>query len=97
MNLIHMLADLKSIYFIGHPLIIYKPDLDLSHELDEVYKGNIHADELKIWAQEKCIPLVRLVKIKIKTKRTLKAKNVCNYCKNICVECLSQCQNGIVI
>lgn len=55
-----MLVDLK--YFSGHPLIIFKPDVELSHEPDEVYKGNIHADELKIWAQEKCIPLVRLVK-----------------------------------
>lgn len=57
-----MLIDLKYFHFIGNPLIIFKPDGELSHEPDEVYKGNIHADELKIWAQEKCIPLVRLVK-----------------------------------
>lgn len=47
--------------FIGQPLIIFKSDVELSHETDEVYMGKIHADELKIWAQEKCIPLVRLV------------------------------------
>lgn len=41
------------------PTIIFKPDTDLSPGSDEVYRGRIHTDELKIWAQEKCIPLVR--------------------------------------
>lgn len=66
MLVIHSLVVIdqsKYFHFIGgHPLIIFKSDVQLSHEPDEVYKGNIHADELKIWAQEKCIPLVRLVK-----------------------------------
>lgn len=33
----------------------------MSHQHEEIYSGNIHADELKIWAQERCIPLVRWV------------------------------------
>lgn len=45
--------------FSDQPKILFRPDTDLSHEHDDVYSGAIHADELKIWAQEKCIPLVR--------------------------------------
>lgn len=59
---IHSTDWFKLFLFTGQPIIIFKADVDLSHEPDEVYNGNIHADELKIWAQEKCIPLVRLVK-----------------------------------
>lgn len=32
----------------------------LSHENDETYKGGLaNFDELNIWVQEKCVPLVR--------------------------------------
>lgn len=51
----------KYILFVDQPTIIFRPDIELSHEPDEVYNGRIHSDELKIWAQERCIPLVRLV------------------------------------
>lgn len=47
--------------FPDKPTILFRPDSELSHESEEIYNGQIHADELKIWAQEKCIPLVRLV------------------------------------
>ncbi|XP_031625231.1 endoplasmic reticulum resident protein 44-like [Contarinia nasturtii] len=41
------------------PTIVFRPDTEMSNQHEEVYSGNIHADELKIWAQERCIPLVR--------------------------------------
>lgn len=43
------------------PTFVFRPDVSASHDQDIVYEGKIHGDELKIWAQEKCIPLVRLV------------------------------------
>ncbi|XP_067638885.1 endoplasmic reticulum resident protein 44 isoform X2 [Eurosta solidaginis] len=44
----------------GHPIIVFRPDVELSHENDDTYTGSLqNFDELKIWAQEKCIPLVR--------------------------------------
>lgn len=45
---------------IGNPIIVFRPDIDLSHENDETYTGKLDTlDELKIWAQDKCVPLVR--------------------------------------
>ncbi|XP_055840942.1 endoplasmic reticulum resident protein 44 isoform X1 [Episyrphus balteatus] len=45
---------------IGTPIIVFRPDVALSHENDETYKGGlVNFDELNIWVQEKCVPLVR--------------------------------------
>ena len=44
----------------GNPIIVFRPDVALSHENDETYTGSLqNFDELKIWVQEKCVPLVR--------------------------------------
>ncbi|EDW37878.1 GL21325 [Drosophila persimilis] len=44
----------------GTPIIVFRPDVALSHENDETYTGSLqNFDELKIWIQEKCVPLVR--------------------------------------
>lgn len=44
----------------GHPIIVFRPDVALSHENDETYTGSLqNFDELKIWIQEKCVPMVR--------------------------------------
>lgn len=44
----------------GTPIIVFRPDIDLSHDNDETFTGKLNTiDELKIWAQDKCVPLVR--------------------------------------
>ena len=44
----------------GHPIIVYRPDVALSHDNDETYKGNyLNLEELTTWAHQKCVPLVR--------------------------------------
>lgn len=44
----------------GTPIIVFRPDVAVSHENDETYKGSLaNFDELNIWVQEKCVPLVR--------------------------------------
>lgn len=44
----------------GTPIIVFRPDVAVSHENDETYTGSLqNFDELKIWIQEKCVPLVR--------------------------------------
>lgn len=44
------------------PIIVFRPDIDLSHDNDETYTGKLDKiDELKIWAQDKCVPLVRYI------------------------------------
>lgn len=44
----------------NQPIIVFRPDKALSNDQDETYKGSLLVfDELNIWAQEKCIPLVR--------------------------------------
>ncbi|XP_053949056.1 endoplasmic reticulum resident protein 44 isoform X2 [Anastrepha obliqua] len=44
----------------GQPIIVFRPDVALSHENDETFTGSLkNFDELKIWVQEKCVPLVR--------------------------------------
>lgn len=46
--------------FKGKPIIVFRPDVAVSHENDETFTGNLdNFDELKIWVQEKCVPLVR--------------------------------------
>ncbi|XP_065363073.1 endoplasmic reticulum resident protein 44 isoform X1 [Calliphora vicina] len=45
---------------LGSPIIVFRPDVAVSHENDETYTGSLkNFDELKIWIQEKCVPLVR--------------------------------------
>lgn len=57
-----MESELKAKLFpIGPPTIVFRPDVAASHDQEIIYTGKIHGDELKIWAQEKCIPLVRFV------------------------------------
>ncbi|XP_053949057.1 endoplasmic reticulum resident protein 44 isoform X3 [Anastrepha obliqua] len=44
----------------SQPIIVFRPDVALSHENDETFTGSLkNFDELKIWVQEKCVPLVR--------------------------------------
>ncbi|XP_015116826.1 endoplasmic reticulum resident protein 44 isoform X3 [Diachasma alloeum] len=44
----------------GQPIIVFRPDKALSNDEDETYKGSLmNYDELNIWIQEKCVPLVR--------------------------------------
>lgn len=44
----------------GQPIIAFRPDKAVSNEEDETYRGSLtNYDELHIWAQEKCVPLVR--------------------------------------
>lgn len=42
------------------PIIVFRPDKARSNDEDETFTGNMKIfDELNIWAQEKCVPLVR--------------------------------------
>lgn len=44
----------------GQPIIVFRSDKALSNDEDETYQGSLNNfDELNIWAQEKCVPLVR--------------------------------------
>lgn len=44
----------------GQPIIVFRPDVALTNENDDTYKGSLaNFDELNIWVQEKCVPLVR--------------------------------------
>ena len=44
----------------GQPIIVFRPDKALSNDEDETYTASLtNFDELNIWAQEKCVPLVR--------------------------------------
>lgn len=53
-------TEYNSVFFAGHPIIVFRPDIDLSNENDETYTGSLsNLDELNIWAQDKCVPLVR--------------------------------------
>lgn len=45
---------------IGTPIIVFRPDVEVSNENDETFTGNMSSlDELNIWVQQKCVPLVR--------------------------------------
>ncbi|XP_052899953.1 endoplasmic reticulum resident protein 44 isoform X1 [Anopheles moucheti] len=47
-------------YSASHPIIVFRPDVAMSNENDETYIGDLRSfDELNIWVQEKCVPLVR--------------------------------------
>lgn len=44
----------------GEPIIVFRSDKALSNDEDETYKGSLtNYDELNVWTQEKCVPLVR--------------------------------------
>jgi endoplasmic reticulum resident protein 44 len=44
----------------GQPIVVYRPDIAVSHDNDETYKGSYsNLEEMSKWVQEKCIPLVR--------------------------------------
>lgn len=44
----------------GVPIVVFRPDVAVSHENDETYTGSYtNLDEFTQWAQKKCLPLVR--------------------------------------
>ncbi|XP_037026336.1 endoplasmic reticulum resident protein 44 isoform X1 [Bradysia coprophila] len=44
----------------GTAIVVFRPDVALSDENDELFKGSLsNIDELSVWAQQKCVPLVR--------------------------------------
>lgn len=44
----------------GSPIVVFRPDVAVSHENDETYTGSYtNLDEFTTWVQKKCIPLVR--------------------------------------
>lgn len=50
----------ESMHPPGQAIIVFRPDVALSHENDETYKGNIMSlDDLSKWVHAKCVPLVR--------------------------------------
>ncbi|XP_058810908.1 endoplasmic reticulum resident protein 44 isoform X2 [Phymastichus coffea] len=50
----------KAMHPPGEPIIVFRSDRALSNDDNETYKGSLaNYDELNIWAQEKCVPLVR--------------------------------------
>lgn len=52
----------KTLHPPGEPIIVFRSDKALSNDEDETYKGSlINYDELNVWTQEKCVPLVREV------------------------------------
>jgi len=47
-------------YTKSNPIVVFRPDVAVSNENDETYRGSLSVfDELNIWVQEKCVPLVR--------------------------------------
>ncbi|XP_003400209.1 endoplasmic reticulum resident protein 44 isoform X2 [Bombus terrestris] len=50
----------KAMHPPGEPIIVFRSDKALSNDEDETYHGSLsNFDELNVWAQEKCVPLVR--------------------------------------
>ncbi|CRK91102.1 CLUMA_CG004790, isoform A [Clunio marinus] len=44
----------------GHPIVVFRPDVALSHENDETYQGSYtNMEEMNKWVLQKCVPLVR--------------------------------------
>lgn len=44
----------------GSPIIVFRPDVAVSTANDETYNGSLtNFDELNVWVQQKCVPLVR--------------------------------------
>ncbi|XP_076284678.1 endoplasmic reticulum protein 44 isoform X1 [Lasioglossum baleicum] len=56
----HLVNASRSMHPPGEPIIVFRSDKALSNDDDETYHGSLHNfDELNVWAQEKCVPLVR--------------------------------------
>lgn len=52
----------------GTGIVVFRPDVALSDENDELFKGSLsNVDELSVWAQQKCVPLVRFVRKDFRT------------------------------
>lgn len=50
----------KALHPPGEAIIVFRSDKALSNDEDETYNGSLsNYDELNVWAQEKCVPLVR--------------------------------------
>lgn len=50
----------KAMHPPGEAIIVFRSDKALSNDEDETYKGSLtNYDELNVWTQEKCVPLVR--------------------------------------
>ena len=44
----------------GQPIIVFRPDVAVSHENDETYQGSYtNVDDMSKWVLQKCVPLVR--------------------------------------
>ncbi|KAL2741884.1 endoplasmic reticulum resident protein 44-like [Vespula maculifrons] len=56
----HLVDASKAMHPPGQPIVVFRSDKALSNDKDETYQGTLNNfDELNIWAQEKCVPLVR--------------------------------------
>ncbi|CAK9812388.1 Endoplasmic reticulum resident protein 44 [Anthophora plagiata] len=56
----HFLNASRAMHPPGDPIIVFRSDKALSNDEDETYQGSLtNFDELNVWAQEKCVPLVR--------------------------------------
>lgn len=57
---LHLVNASTAMHPPGEPIIVFRSDRALSNDEDETYKGSLNNfDELNVWAQEKCVPLVR--------------------------------------
>lgn len=44
----------------GQPIVVIRPDIAVTHDNDETYKGSYtNMEEMSKWIQQKCVPLVR--------------------------------------
>lgn len=44
----------------GQPIVVFRPDIAVTHDNDETYKGSYtNMEEMSKWIQQKCVPLVR--------------------------------------
>lgn len=44
----------------GQPIVVFRPDVALSNERDEAYKGSLlDYDATSVWMADRCVPLVR--------------------------------------
>jgi endoplasmic reticulum resident protein 44 len=44
----------------GTPIVVFRPDSELSHDNDETYQGSYtNIEEMNKWVLSKCVPLVR--------------------------------------
>lgn len=44
----------------GQPIVVFRPDVGLSHDNDETYQGSYsNMEDMSKWVLQKCVPLVR--------------------------------------